>query len=157
MNLDSHVDRPSPRFPWWIWLWMIGFDAFFITFPFTWAGGDFRDTAWWLLIAVPGVALVEWQIFDVRYEVTCEHIRARAGFNRTTLRWKDVNDVRLERSSWAVFFPRNLGARAMANGTGPYLFVGGTGMRNLLITPTNPEEMRDEILRRRDAARARSR
>lgn len=135
---------------------MLGFSVFFITAPFIW-GGDFRESAWWLLIAVPGIALVVWQTFDVRYEVTSEHIRARAGFNRTTLHWEEVTDVRLDRSPWAVFIPRNLGARAMANGTGPYLFVSGTGMRRLLLSPTNPEEMRDEILRRRDAARSNSR
>ncbi|MDA0353704.1 MAG: PH domain-containing protein [Chloroflexi bacterium] len=151
----TYVDRPRPRLPLLVWLFAIVFMAFFVAVPMTSLARSGMTLAaiGWLVLSLVGGALIGSSYFAVRYEIADGELRARAGLSRAHFQLADVTTVEI--APWYTFVRRrNLGRHyLLINSWAPMLRIVDTGSRTLVITPTNPEEMRDEILRRRDALR----
>jgi len=150
----TYIDRPRPRAPLLVWLLVIAFMAFFVAVPMTSLARSGMTLAaiGWLVLSLVGGTVISYSYVAVRYEISGTELRAWAGFSRASFQLADVTSVEI--SPWYTFVhPRNWGALPLGNSWAPMLRIVDTGGRKLLITPTNPEEMRDEILRRRDALR----
>lgn len=146
------VDRPKPRFPWPVWLFAIGFWVFFTFVPAGAASSyGLLAAVGWVGMSVVGGAFIASTYFAVRYELDDRTLRARASVNRAQLELAEIEEVDI--IPWYSFvLPRNWGA-LLINSWKPMLRIVDSGGARLLLTPTDPEEMRAEILRRRDRLR----
>jgi hypothetical protein len=114
------------------------------------AAVDLFTVAFFLISAFVG-SMIVWSWGDVRYEVTDCVLRLRAGPQRVDWRIEEVAAVELP-GYLAGRLRMTMTSQLINRWSRPVLLVNRDG-RQLLISPTNPEEMRDEILRRRDALR----
>ena len=151
---EPWVDRPKPRVPWPVWVLAAAFWVFFVSFPLRAPGAALTSPSYlaWIALSVVSVVAIGWFYFDVRYELGDRTLKARAGPNRAQLEISEI--VEVDVTPWYTFvLPRNWGALLMGNSWTPMLRIVDSNGRKLLVTPTNPEEMRDQVLRRRDRLR----
>lgn len=145
------VDRPRPRFPWPVWLFAAGFWVFFTFVPATWAASSIGVplAIGWALMSVVVGALIALSYLRVRYELNDRTLRARAGTSSVTFELAEISSIEI--TPWYAFVhPRNFPSTIVANSWKPMLRIVDAQGRKLLVTPTDPEEMRAEILRRRN-------
>lgn len=147
------TDRPRPG----LIIWTV-VPTFALTFAIVWfIASRFDSLPLPLLLAVQAVALLFgagfmlWNYINVDYALSANALLVRQGGRRREIPVTDI--VGIEHGRGFGEFP----VESYANRALRRLVIHVTEGLRVVITPTNPEEMRDEILRRRDAARSNSR
>lgn len=149
---DLWVDRPTVEGGRWILVVVAAFALFMggagAVGP---SGLDVLFSVLFFLGSIGMGAFIIWSWAYVRYELTDTMLECRAGPSRTSLKLSDLTRVEVLRGHRSRL--RLMTTTQMLNRWNcPLLLVDRSG-RHLLIGPTDPEAMRAEILRRRDALR----
>ena len=158
MNPDiEYVDRPRPGWLYLAALAPLAIAAVALPVSVLFFPGSSDIPLPFALLWSAGASFVIWRwttwLFKVRYTVTAEHVEVIWCWTRHIVPIRDVERVSRRSLPFNAFrFAANYSNRAARL----LEIVDDRGYRTF-VSPTSPEEMRDEILRRRDAARARSR
>jgi len=149
----EHVDRPRPGA---MILIMLLFFALMAGFCWVVAGGmedGLRQFLRFVLITFHLViaGVVVWVNASTAYGWTDDALAIRQGWRSRIVPLTDIESIKDGEGS-GEFFVDGYANRAFRR-----LVINLREGRPVVITPTNPEQFRDEILRRRDAARRNSR
>ncbi|MBT5774613.1 MAG: hypothetical protein HOH95_09595 [Dehalococcoidia bacterium] len=149
----EYVDRPRPGLMVWGLLLFFGLAMAFWWFVLGGVEPGLREflRAGLTLFHVGMAVTLVWVNASTSYGWTADGLVVRQDWRSRVVPFAEIDHIE-EGSGAGEFMVDGYANRAFRR-----LIIHVTEGRNVVITPTNPEEMRDEILRRRDTARSNSR